>query len=50
MRIFKIKTGRRPRKATAAGLIPLLLAQVLIALFCQFPIRVRHPQKGAQRA
>ena len=34
MRIFKIKTGRRPRKATAAGLIPLLLAQVLIALFC----------------
>ena len=28
------KSNRRPRKTTAAGMIPLLLAQVLIALFC----------------
>ena len=32
MKIFTIKTGRRLRKVTAAGLVPLLLAQVLIAL------------------
>ena len=34
MRIFTIKNGRWLRKATTAGLVPLLLSQVLIVLFC----------------
>ena len=34
MNIFTLTTGRRLRQPTAAGLVPLLLAQVLIALFC----------------